>query len=514
MGVMDSALVYYTKSLEANKLIESQKGIAISYNAIGKIYLHYGKFQEAYDLINQALAIDIELGDKKFIADSYINLGRAYIALNKTDKAEKSSYLALDIAQEIGSITHTQWAFENLSEIYSKKNNPTRAFYYFKMASKYKDSLINEKNTRAIAMMEVMFDSEKKEKEIQILKQTQEINQKELARQKVIRNFYLAGFIFALDVKRKANRVLAQQKNEIEKSHLKLSLQQNEILNQNQEIEIQRNSIEQKNKYLEDAYKVIEGYIGKITDSIRYAERIQNAILPPVSISKDFFTDYFSLYKPKDFVSGDFYWLTVKENTLFVAVGDCTGHGVPGAFMSIIGMDLLSQAINQQNIVEPSAILDFLNIELRNKLRKEDEEELILKDSMDLAVFTLDLDKNILVYSGALVPLTIIRNKKILEFKPDFTSIGTSTKLFKRPFNQQSIEIKTGDWIYLYSDGFMDQFGGEENKKFMRKRFFDALNNLSSTSGENQKSELTRIFNDWKGNGEQIDDVLVLGLKV
>jgi len=182
--------------------------------------------------------------------------------------------------------------------------------------------------------------------------------------------------------------------------------------------------------------------------------------------------------------------------------------------MSIIGMDLLNQAVNQQNITEPASILDYLNIELRNKLRKGDAEELILKDSMDMAIFTLKLGESNLVYSGALIPLTIIRNKKIIEYKPDFTSIGISKSLFNRPFKQQVVDIKPGDWIYLYSDGYMDQFGGDDNKKFMRKGFFSSLLNLSSLTGDNQETELKRQFSNWKRNGEQIDDVLVLGLKV
>jgi serine phosphatase RsbU (regulator of sigma subunit) len=524
MGVLDSAYVYYLKSLEANQLINSQKGIAISYNAIGKILLYQGRVNEAYNLFSQALVIDKKLGDKKFIADSYINLGRVFIAMNRLKEAEESSKTGLEISKEIGSILHSQWAYENLSQIYSKRNNPELAFKYFKNATLFKDSLINVKNSRAIAMVEVMYDTDKKEQQIKILKQTQEINEKELARQKINRNFYLAALIFTLclalsifygfNVKRKANIVLTQQKSEIEKSHATLSKQQKEILQQNEEIELQRHNIEQKNKYLEDAYRVIEGYIGKITDSIRYAERIQQAILPPLSISKNFFSDSFDLFKPKDFVSGDFYWLTVKDEALYVAVADCTGHGVPGAFMSIIGMDLLSQAVTQQNISEPSKILDFINIELRNKLRKEDEEEMVLKDSMDIAVIKLNYEQCQLTYSGALIPLTIIRKGKLTEYKPDHASIGISSKIFNRPFSQQKIDIMPNDWIYIYTDGFMDQFGGESNKKFMRSRFFSALIEVSKKNGAEQKNELKRVFSAWKGNNEQIDDVLVLGLKV
>jgi serine phosphatase RsbU (regulator of sigma subunit) len=521
---MDSALFYYSKSLEANNTINSLKGIGISYNAIGKIYLYKGKTSEALDLFQKALEIDLNLGDKKFIADSYINLGRAYINLKKYASAEHNSIKGLEIAQEIGSITHSQWAYENLSIIHANQNQFARALQYNKLATKFKDSLINEKNTRAIAMMEVIFSTEKKEQEIQILKQTQEINKKELARQKARRNIYLIGFIFtlflfvavlfALSVKRKANILLEHQKQEIEKSHQTLILQKNEIVQQNLEIEKQRSSIELKNNKLIDAYRVIESYVGKITDSIRYAQRIQKAILPPLAQTSPFFSDHFAFYKPKDFVSGDFYWLTIKNNTLFLAVADCTGHGVPGALMSIIGMDLLNQAVNQQMITEPSEILNYLNVELRNKFRKEEEEELVLKDSMDISIIRIEKKSKQLCYSGALMPLTILRRSNIIEYKPHFMSIGTSPKLIKSSFKQQNIELEPGDWLYLYSDGFMDQFGGGENRRFMRSNFFALMQKANSMSGENQKVEFAKVFEEWKGNNDQIDDVVVLGFKV
>jgi serine phosphatase RsbU (regulator of sigma subunit) len=182
--------------------------------------------------------------------------------------------------------------------------------------------------------------------------------------------------------------------------------------------------------------------------------------------------------------------------------------------MSIIGMDLLSQAVNQQNINEPAKILDYLNIEIRKKLRKEAQDELILKDSMDIAIISYQKSDNKIQYSGALVPLTIVRNGKLLEHKPQFTSIGVSPELFKRSFKQQTIDIQPGDWIYLYSDGYMDQFGGENKRKYMRSQFFSTLLDISQYGGERQKDELKKKFMDWKGNNEQIDDVLVLGIKV
>jgi len=480
-------------------------------------------FNEAPNLFNKALVFDKKLGDKKFIAVSYVNLSRTYFALNQIPEAIECANQSLTIANEIGSLTHTQWSLQQLSQIYTKNKQYEKALYFFQMATHYKDSLFNEKSIRSIAMMELMYETEKKEKHIELLQKSQQINEKEIARLKAVRYFYMAAFVFllistsmifyALRIKQKANNRLAQQKSEIEKSNAKLTQQQEEILIQNKEIEIQRSNIQLKNKNLEEAYSVIEGYIGKMTDSIRYAERIQQAILTPLSLAKPFFSEYFCMYRPKDYVSGDFYWLCQKEDTLFVAVADCTGHGVPGAFMSIIGMDLLNQAVKMQNIDQPVEILNFLNLELRKKLQKEKEEP-ILKDSMDIAVCSITKGSNKILYSGALIPIVIKRNKGLIDYRPNFVSIGTSTEIFNVSFKQQDIEVEPGDWIYLFSDGYMDQFGGRDKKKFMKHRFLESILTMDNIEGNEQKKEFERIFDGWKGNHEQIDDVLILGLRV
>lgn len=219
------------------------------------------------------------------------------------------------------------------------------------------------------------------------------------------------------------------------------------------------------------------------------------------------------MYKPKDFVSGDFYWIVDRGNKLYVAVADCTGHGVPGAFMSIIGLDMLNQAINQLNILEPSQILDYLNNELPIKLHK-DEEVMVLKDSMDIAICCFDKKTKIVSYSGALIPLTICRNNTIIEIKPSPISIGISKKIYQKSFEQKEFQLQPNDWVYLFTDGFTDQFGGEQGGKFLKKQFFQTLSQLSPTDGKLQKAELNRAFSQWKKDGEQVDDVLVLGLLV
>ncbi len=521
LGSYDSALVYYSKSLDANREIQSKKGIAISYNAVGKIYLIMGRVDEAYRLIKEALEIDIALGDKKFIADSYINLGRVYIAKGQLANAEKNLFAGLDIAKQIGSITHTQWALEELSKVFSKQQKEKKALEFYQKSIIYKDSLINEKNARAIAMVEVMYNMEKKQQEIELLKKNQEITQKELAKQKTLQYMYLIGLFFsllaitlvysALNIKRKANKELAQQKEEIEKRNYILNNQQQEILKKNEEINAKQKSIEQQNKHLEEAYRVIEGYIEKITDNIRYAQRIQKALLPPLDIANKFIADAFCFYKPKDFVSGDFYWMHVKGDQLFIAVADCTGHGVPGAFMSIVGIDMLNQAVNQYNISEPTEILDFLNIEIRKRLRK-DEDEAILKDSLDIGILRFDSKDMVIHFSGALIPMIVLRNGKIIEHKASPVSIGVSNSVYNKSFKQSQIDLEANDWIYLFTDGYTDQFGGDLGTKLLRRKLYQYLTEVQGQNGKKQKVEIERHFNDWKGNNEQVDDVLVLGL--
>jgi serine phosphatase RsbU (regulator of sigma subunit) len=282
---------------------------------------------------------------------------------------------------------------------------------------------------------------------------------------------------------------------------------------QNEEIITQRSNIELKNKTLEEAYRVIESYIGKITDSIQYAERIQEALLPSLEVTKPFFTDAFCFFKPKDFVSGDFYWVAKKNGVIYFAVADCTGHGVPGAFMSIIGMDMLNQAINQHSITEPAKILNYLNIELPLKMNLH-EDEMVLKDSMDIAVCCFDPSSLALTFSGALIPLTICRNGEIIEEKPSPISLGISRRVYTKPFEQKTVQLQSNDWVFLYTDGFIDQFGGEKNRKFLKKHFVTLLGTIAQSSGSQFKETLEKTFKSWKGNVEQTDDVLVLGLRV
>jgi serine phosphatase RsbU (regulator of sigma subunit) len=508
-GDYDKAKEFYTKSLDINKQLKNEKGIAICLNALGKILLYTGYPITAYKNFSEAAIIDKKIGDKKFIADSYINLGRALVMLKKYDEAKQCINQGIKIAQEIKSKIHFQLAYEELSRIFKERNNYKTALLYYEKSTLYKDSILNEQNARHLATIQTIFETEKIEKENQILRQKQEINDKEYKRQKYF-NYSLTLGLFlsmvlivvvylSLLTKRRANRLLSAQKDEIE-------FQKEKIVQQTK-------NIETKNKNLEDAYQIIENYISKITDSIRYAEQIQKSILPDMERLNGVFQETFTFYKPKDIVSGDFYWFTVKEDRIFIALADCTGHGVPGAFMSIIGIDLLNQIVKQQGCEEPDKILSFLNNELREKLRKG-KEELILKDSMDIAFCIINRKTREVTYSGALIPLFIVNDGEVSEIKPNHTSLGTSNRIFNKEFRVHKFTLQPEGWLYLSTDGYFDQFGGENHKKFMRTRFLEFLLKINNLPANIQKEETEKQFESWMGRNEQLDDVLVWGIKV
>jgi serine phosphatase RsbU (regulator of sigma subunit) len=258
----------------------------------------------------------------------------------------------------------------------------------------------------------------------------------------------------------------------------------------------------------------------EITDSLLYAKRIQDALIPSEKYVQQFFNESFVLFMPKDIVSGDFYWVSPvttsyedKENKPMIvfSVGDCTGHGVPGAIISVIGLKILNQSLKQPQINSPAEALDYLNIEISNTLNTHVANKTI-KDGMDIALCALDQNSNTLYYAGAKNPIYIIRNDELIELKADRNAIGCNDQ--NEHYTNQSIQLQKGDTIYLFTDGYADQFGGEKGKKLKYKRFKEILLEIQNLSMKEQKEYLAVFFNQWKGTLEQIDDVCVLGVKI
>ncbi|MCU0462145.1 MAG: SpoIIE family protein phosphatase [Bacteroidales bacterium] len=264
-------------------------------------------------------------------------------------------------------------------------------------------------------------------------------------------------------------------------------------------IEKQKEEIEEQKKH--------------IMDSIHYARRIQNAILPSFSMISEHLSNYFVLYLPKDIVSGDFYWFHDADGLFMVAAVDCTGHGVPGAFMSIVGFNQLNHVVNVKKARSASVILDELNKGVITTLN-ENKTTGSIKDGMDMALCILDLKSNNAEFAGANNPMYLIRNNQLIKYKGDRFPIGAFEGSEPQLFNNNEIDLSDGDCIYLFSDGYADQFGGPENKKFMYKKFEDLLIEINRKPMEVQKEILLSRLDEWKGKNEQVDDILIIGIRI
>lgn len=282
------------------------------------------------------------------------------------------------------------------------------------------------------------------------------------------------------------------------------------LLLENQNIQLEQKVIERTKEVLQQK-EVIEQKNKEITESLLYAKRIQSAILPDMKLIYKTLDQSFILYLPKDIVSGDFYGFAQKDNRVIIAAADCTGHGVAGAFMSMIGTSLLNQIINEKGISEPSQILEHLNLGIINALKQRENES---NDGMDISLCAIDMNQRTVKFSGANRPLWIARNGEILSYKPNKFPIGGLQIYHTEAFTQHEIDLKTGDVIYIFSDGFTDQFGGEKGKKLMTKKFKEELLHIQHLNMKEQENHLLGLFNKWKGDLEQVDDILIIGIKI
>jgi two-component system, sensor histidine kinase LadS len=293
-----------------------------------------------------------------------------------------------------------------------------------------------------------------------------------------------------------------QEKNRIqERANQELEIK---VTERTKEINAQKHVIEEKNK--------------EITDSINYAKRIQHAILPSDEELKEYFTESFVLYQPKDIVSGDFYWsisttTNDKKKVSVISAIDCTGHGVPGAFMSIMGYTILNQTKQQQGVNCPADVLNFLNSQLSDVLKQRKTENTI-RDGMDMSICAVDYSSNQIQFAGANNPIYLIRNKELIEYKADKQPIGAYIDERVTPFTNHTIATQKGDCLYLFTDGYADQFGGPKGKKFKNQQFKELLIEVSALPMETQKQTLKNKINDWKGSLEQVDDILVIGIRI
>jgi len=276
-----------------------------------------------------------------------------------------------------------------------------------------------------------------------------------------------------------------------------------------------KNLAAQKNlekEFPESRIEKLETKANELAESIRYAGSLQKSILPPPQIFNNIFEDAFVLYQPKDIVGGDFYWISQFENEVYFAVGDCTGHGVPGAMVNIAGNTILRQLIRKKGLSEPSDIIEELDKELIG-LFNENKSDGQTYDGMDIVFCKFNLDDMTGSYCGAGRPLVLVRDGEIIEYKKGLSSVGYNI-FGEKKFETIEFELNKGDLFYLFSDGYTDQFGGDNIKKFNRRRFRNLLTSIADMKLSQQKKELDLTLQNWMGHHEQIDDVCVVGIRV
>lgn len=484
LNLRDKALQNYYKALDLNKEIGNQRWMGNNYGNIALLYHNEHNYKEA--LINYNLAQDIlEQTDNKLVmAGNLANIGKLYIDTKQYDLARKALNKALILSKEIGSLEDLTDDYHWLSVLDSATGNYGKAYDNYKNYVFYRDSVYNLDNTKKMVQQQMQYIFDKKQTTDSIsnaenlrhesLKHEQEINQQKTYTLGLIIGFILmlvaAGASYnAFKQKQKTNEIILQQKHIVEEKHK------------------------------------------EITDSINYAERIQRSFLATKELLDKNLNEYFIIFKPKDVVSGDFYWASSLNNGNFTFVtADSTGHGVPGAIMSLLNITSLEKAIEREN--SPDKILNLTRTTIIERLKKDGSKD-GGKDGMDCSIITFNKEKTKLEIASAHNPVWIVRNDEIIEIKPDKMPVGKHDN-DNVSFTLQQIDLQKGDVVYTLTDGFPDQFGGEKGKKFMSKKLRELIAKNAHLTMEEQKRILESTFAQWIGNLEQVDDVTVIGVRI
>lgn len=499
MQKLDSAKIFFEQSLNLSKKIDDVVGEGTSYLNLGSYYQITNDNKTAIEYFFRSLKIFEEMKMQPNVADLYYNIATSYLDLKEYKKSEIYAQKSLEIANKIESYPHKEQAHLALKNVFEKMNNIREAYYHYQEYITARDTIYNEKNRKEQFKSELIYEYDKK-KYTDSLDQVllSKIQKEELGRerektetQKKLSYTALLGFILMLLLalfiykgykeKKRSNKIISAQKNKVEI--------------QKHEIEFQKSILETKNK--------------EVTDSINYAKHLQDAILPPLSQIKKHLPDSFILYQPKDIVAGDFYWMEIVGNNILIAAADCTGHGVPGAMVSVVCSNALNRAVKEFGIIEPGNILDKVRELVIETFEKSESE---VKDGMDISLCMINKNAKELKWAGANNPLWIIRNNELIEFKPNKQAIGKIDG--PMPFTTHATSLQLNDCIYIFTDGYADQFGGPKGKKFKYSQLKDELIFISQLAAEKQVELLINKIQKWKGNLEQVDDILVIGIKL
>lgn len=489
------AVRYLKKAIPLLKETNNKPSLANTYNLLGGIYDQFGNPEcfnsdckkesekQAFEYYTTALQLRIESKNVYDIALSYNTLAVFMQRTNNTKQALEYANKALAIGKELSAPELIMDAAGVLTKIFSQLDKPKDALKMYELYVHMKDTISNEETKKLAVKKTFQIEYERKAAADSVLvAEEKKVAAAQLEEEKTKKTALIGGLLLvALFGIFMFNRFKVTQKQN--------------ILIQQQKAELQ----EQK-ELVEEAQK-------ETLDSIHYAKRIQTALIANTSFINEHIPNNFIYFNPKDIVSGDFYWASLHNNKFYLAVCDSTGHGVPGAFMSLLNIGFLSEAIKEKNIEKPNEIFNYVRERLINTISNEGQ-----KDGMDGILICIDKTNNTIEYCAANNEPILIQNKNIVELPKDKMPVGKGEKT--NSFTLHSVELKPNDTLYLYTDGFADQFGGPKGKKFKYKQLNELLLSLCDTSLKEQKNTLENTFKDWKGALEQVDDVCIIGIRL
>lgn len=507
---LDLTLEYFYKSLEVRRKLNSKADIAAGLIDAAYIHTALNQTEKAIQLLEEALSLSKEVNNPRLILNSLKLLSQNYDRLGNTAKANEYSGMFAVYEQQLttqqikteAEAKITKSEAEAVQEKMQRKQQELLMSLQELQSKAKEDSLGFIVRAKQDSLRKAEEEAQRRQTEIDLLNTDRELKETKIreqqaqARAQWLIIYSALGFLIVVIV-----ATIAIYRNYRDKKKA------NELLNlQNVEIQNQRDHIQKQNE--------------NINKSINYAQGIQKALLPPQTNLQEIFPESFIFFRPRDIVSGDYYWFkelttglgsTGKTDKIAVSAIDCTGHGVPGAFLSMIGYNLLDDIV-YRGIDKPGEILKELNNGIRRTLRQDETEN---RDGMDMALCVVDTQHKIVEFSGAKNPLVYVANNEVYRIRGDKESIGGGMGYIEADFTTHSIRIEHPTWFYMFSDGFIDQFGGADGRKFMIKNFIDFLAGISILPAEQQREMLKNTLKDWLGTKyTQVDDILVVGFKI
>jgi serine phosphatase RsbU (regulator of sigma subunit) len=522
----------FLKALKINENLGNTNAVKIISSNLGILYAEADNYEQALVFLRKSLALNEKSGKRPDVLSDMVNIAQVLQNLKKYKESTETAEKAAGLAQEVADKVSLKNCYLIMSENFEKLENQPKAKEYFELAASIKNQLQREelqkyesRTNQAEAEVSVknleILSKESKIREIsreqqltlELLKKQKELNElkdKEFQAKENLQKAYhrntrliIESLIIILILITFSMLFISRQFREKKKAYNLLEEINLQVIKQKEQIEKQHALVISQKK--------------KITDSIYYAQRIQSAVLPPSSILEHSIPEHFIYYRPRDIVSGDFYWFTEKNGIVVIAAADCTGHGVPGAFMSMLGVAFLNEIIsmsaynNEVHVLQANDVLNRLRehiiVSLHQSGRNDEP-----KDGMDIALCIIDSNQKQMQFAGAHNPVFIIRNGEPMVLEADKMSIGMYGEDMVS-FTNQQIDLEDGDNIYLYSDGYYDQFGGPRGRKMLSATFRNFLLEIHKKPMNEQHQDVEEFYKKWKGHNEQIDDVMVIGLR-